>query len=64
MERPKKETDELNDEQKECCINKSFRNGVLFSTAAIGVGVAIYYLIKERKRKKIERELFEYEIWA
>lgn len=43
---------------------KAFRNGVLFSIVAGAAGLTIYYLVKERKRRKFERELRDYEIWS
>lgn len=43
---------------------KKWMNGILFSIAAISVGAAIYYGIRENKRLKREKELLEYEIWG
>lgn len=50
-------------EQKDDTL-KTIRNGLLFSLVAISAGVAIYYFIKEKKRKEAEKELLDYEIWG
>jgi len=42
----------------------SLKNGLLFSMAAVVVGAAIYFLVKENKRKKQEKELLDYDVWG
>lgn len=42
----------------------AIRNTILFSIAAIAVGSAIYYVIKENRKLRQEKERLEYEIWG
>lgn len=51
-------------EDKDCCNCKALRNTLLASAAAAATATVIFYSIKKYRRKKIEKELFAYEIWG
>lgn len=54
---------EVNTDEETCDL-KTIRNTIFFSVAAIAAGAAIYYVIKQNRKLKREKELLEYEVWG
>lgn len=64
MSEPSADKDDDIITEDESCNIAAIRNTILFSIAAIAVGSAIYYVIKENRKLRQEKERLEYEIWG